>query len=81
MSGQPGALLRPGRFRNLPGENEEETEETLPSILGLFHSMLLKINMALFFFLALVDDTLTPEIHMRHSGAISWLPVPKKERA
>lgn len=41
--------------------------------------------MALFlkqiFFLALVDDTLTPEIHVRHSGAISWLTVPKKERA
>lgn len=60
-------------------------KEALPSILGLFHSTLLKINMALFlkqiFFLALVDDTLTPEIHVRHSGAISWLTVPKKERA
>lgn len=27
-----------------------------------------------------MDDTLTPEIHMRYSGAISWLPMPKKKK-
>lgn len=88
MSGQPGALgphephaaLLRLWFRPPPGDNEEEM---LQSILGLFHSMLLKINVAPFlsrlFFLTPMDDTLTPEIHMRHLGQSHGLPGPRRE--
>lgn len=72
---EPHAAMLRLQFRTLPGDNEEEMFQ---SILGLFHSSLLKINTALFFKQILRGDSLTAETHVRHLGHPHGLPGPRR---